>query len=255
LAYCTVGQITLFLHKCKYARSAHGLLPGYQNARKKKKRDTRTWFCIVRIPIRAAQPAAIESKAWYRRVSGGGIRGYPGVVSWGIRGYPGYPPTIWRIAVPQMVQITMTPVTQKGILGGGSKCYIILEGAQRHFGAPSRTSTCNIVRMRSAGRLRRARSIPEFYKLHSGILQDPRTAAYKTLVQLLHFRILQWLLFCPLVPSLSLSLCQPCLSLLLPHVSALNRCTVSCASYTSLTRTRWNARSLWMHFALVQLIA
>ena len=77
---------------------------------------------------------------------------------------------------------------------------------------------------------------------------------YKTLVQLLHFRILQWLLFCPLVPSLSLSLCQPCLSLLLPHVSALNRCTVSCASYTSLTRTRWNARSLWMQFALVQLI-
>ena len=108
---------------------------------------------------------------------GGGIRGYPGVVSWGIRGYPGYPPTIWRIAVPQMVQITMTPVTQKGILGGGSKCYIILEGAQRLFGAPSRTYTCNIVRMRSAGRLRRARSIPEFYKLHSRILQDPRPAA------------------------------------------------------------------------------
>ena len=81
-------------------------------------------------------------KAWYRGVSRngiggswGGILGYPGVVSWGIRGYPRYPPTIRRIAVPQMTQITMAPVARKGILGGRSKCYIILEGAQRHFGA------------------------------------------------------------------------------------------------------------------------
>lgn len=85
------------------------------------------------------------SKAWYRRVSRGGILGYPGVVSWGIRGYPGYPPSIRRIAVPKMTQITMAPVTRKGILGGRSKCYIILEGAQQHFGATWRTSTCSIV--------------------------------------------------------------------------------------------------------------
>ena len=45
------------------------------------------WFCIVRIPIRAAQPAAmgIQSmvsegvRGWYPGVSGGGILGYPGV--------------------------------------------------------------------------------------------------------------------------------------------------------------------------------
>ena len=124
---------------------------------KKTKRTTRTWFCIVRIAIRAAQPSGMGSQGmvsrgiqeWYRGVSGGGILGYPGVVSWGIRGYPGYPPTIRRIAVPQMTQITMAPVARKGILGGRSKCYIILEGAQRHFGAQGRTSACSIVCMRA----------------------------------------------------------------------------------------------------------
>ena len=112
-----------------------GCYPVIKTHAKKTKRTTRTWICTVRIAIRAAQPSAMGSQGMESRGIQEWYRGYLGVVSWGIRGYPRYPPTIRRIAVPQMTQITMAPVARKGILGGRSKCYIILEGAQRHFGA------------------------------------------------------------------------------------------------------------------------
>ena len=129
------------------------MLPGYQNPRKKNE----TYHAHVDLHCPHCNPCRPAIRNGLPRhgiagypgmvsgVSGGGILGYPGVVSWGIRGYPGYPPTIRRIAVPKRTQITMAPVTRKGILGGGSKCYIILEGSQRHFGATWRTSTCSNV--------------------------------------------------------------------------------------------------------------
>ena len=69
-----------------------GCYPVIKTHAKKTKRTTRTWICTVRIAIRAAQPSAMGSQGmvsrgiqeWYRGVSGGGILGYPGVVSWGI---------------------------------------------------------------------------------------------------------------------------------------------------------------------------
>ena len=64
-----------------------GCYPVIKTHAKPTKRATRTWFCIVRIRIRAAQPSAmgIQSmvsrgiQGWYPGVSGGGILGYPGV--------------------------------------------------------------------------------------------------------------------------------------------------------------------------------
>ena len=64
-----------------------GCYPVIRTHAGKTKRATRTWFCIVRILIRAAQPSAMCPQSmvsqgvqgWYPGVSGGGILGYPGV--------------------------------------------------------------------------------------------------------------------------------------------------------------------------------
>ena len=135
-----------------------GCYPVITTHAKKTKRTTRTWICTVRIAIRPAQPSAMGSQGMLSRGIQEWYRGYLGVVSWGIRGwYPGVSKGIRGIRSPsgallspKMTQITMAPVTRKGILGGGSKCYIILEGAQQHFGATWRTSTCSIVCTRAA---------------------------------------------------------------------------------------------------------